>query len=346
MRHPSPSQLGLLRRLLVGGLYLSLLTWGIATLANTASHRAITVLCSSIEDLCRGWADGFTRQSGIEVVMIRLSTGEALTRLSRGEGGHEFDVWHGGPADSYVIAAERGLLAAYRSPEAATVAERYKDPAGFWTGVYVGVLGFCSNALVLDRLGLAAPASWDDLLAPQLANRVSAPNPLSSGTGYTMVWTQRVRLGTDEATIEYLRAFDANVLQYTNSGLAPAGIAARGEAAVAITFSQHCIRAIDQGSDQLIVTYPKAGTGFEIGSVAVLTGARDPEAARRYVDYAISREGQLTGAGDWPAQLPTRTDIVADPRLGAGAEILDYTPQQAAAARDRLTDLILTEFRR
>lgn len=335
-----------LRRLLAGVLYVSLLAWGVTNLANTSGHRSISVLCSSIEDLCRAWADGFTRKSGIDVVVVRLSTGEALARLTRPEGGHEFDVWHGGPADAYVTAAERGLLAAYRSPEAAAVAEQYRDPDGKWTGVYVGVLGFCSNRLVLDRLGLAAPASWDDLLAPQLTNQISAPNPLSSGTGYTTVWTQHVRLGADDKAFDYLKRLDANVLQYTNSGLAPAGIVARGEAAVSITFSQHCLRAIDQGSEQLVVSYPAEGTGFEIGSVAVLQDARDPDAARRYVDYAISTYGQLTGAGAWPAQLPTRADLVADPRLGADANILDYTPQEAAAARERLADLARSELRR
>ncbi|MCA0295513.1 MAG: ABC transporter substrate-binding protein [Actinobacteria bacterium] len=333
------------RRLLAAGLYVAMLAWGVTALANTSGHRSISVLCSSIEDLCRSWADGFTRQSGIDVVMVRLSTGEALARLSRPEGRREFDVWHGGPADAYVTAAERGLLAAYHSPEAGAVAPRYKDSEGRWTGVYVGVLGFCSNQLVLDRLGLAAPTSWDDLLAPELRHQVSVPNPLSSGTGYTMVWTQRARLGTDARALDYLKRLDANVLQYTNSGLAPAGIVARGEAAVSVTFSQHCLRAIDQGTSQLVVTYPREGTGFEIGSVAVLADARDPEAARRYVDYAISAEGQLTGAGAWAAQLPTRSGIDPDPRLGARADILDYTPQDAAAARQRLTDLVSSELR-
>ncbi len=322
-------------------LYLSLLGCGLVGIAHTTGSRSISVLCSSIEELCRDWAQGFTERTGIDVVMVRLSTGEALARLSRPGGLGEFDVWHGGPADSYVTAASRGLLATYHSPEAGAVPTRYRDAAGRWTGVYMGVLGFCSNTRVLHRIGVAVPTSWNDLLDPRLRHLVSVPNPLSSGTGYTTIWTQRYRLGSDQAALAYLKGLHANVLQYTNSGLAPAGIAARGEAAVAVTFSQHCAQAIDQGSSDLVISYPAEGTGFEIGSVALLNGATDVAAAREYVDYAISRDGQLAGARTWPAQLPTRGDIDPDPRLGSRGNLLGYTPAEAAAQQARWTSLVV-----
>ncbi|MFT3861585.1 ABC transporter substrate-binding protein [Micropruina sp.] len=326
------------RSLLALVLYLSLVAGSLAALLSTAGDRSITVLCSSIEQLCRDWANGFSARTGIEVTMIRLSTGEALTRLSTTEGRREFDVWHGGPADSYVLAAQRGLLAPYRSPEADAVPERYRDPDSHWTGVYLGVLGFCSDTRALQRLGARLPSSWEDLLQPALSRQVSAPNPLRSGTGYTLVFTQRVRLGSDQAALDFLTRLDANVLQYTASGLAPAGIAARGEAAVGIGFTQHCTAAIDGGNSHLVISYPADGTGYEVGSVAVLAGTDDAEAAHRYVDYAVSREGQLAGGGAWAAQLPTRADVPADPRLGADAVLLEYTPQQAAQAREQLLE--------
>lgn len=328
---------------LVGLAYLGLLTWSTVTVA-AGTGSSISVLCSSIEGLCRQWAEDFTAETGTNVTMVRLSTGEALARLSRPGGLREFDVWHGGTAESYVIAEQRGLLARFRSPESDAVPSPYKDPDGAWTGVYLGVLGFCSNAHALATLGLQPPQSWDDLLAPELQHLVSVPSPLTSGTGYTVVWTQRQRLGSDAAAIEYLKRLDANVLQYTNSGLAPAGIAGRGEAAVAITFSQHCLTAA--GPDELVITYPREGTGFEIGAVAVLAGSRDPDAARRYVDYAVSRAGQSAGAATSP-QLRTRTDLPAtDPRLGSDAGLLHYTPADAAAERQRLTDEVSAQVLR
>jgi iron(III) transport system substrate-binding protein len=323
------------RKLVAAALYLSLVALSLVGAIGGSGGRSVSVLCSSIEELCQEWADGFTRRSGIPVIMVRLSTGEALARLSRPEGLREFDVWHGGPADSYVLAARRGLLAPYHSPQADAVAGRYKDPGGAFVGVYLGVLGFCSDRSALERLGLGIPNSWDDLLNPTLQHRISMPSPLSSGTGYTAVWSQRYRLGSVSATETYLTALDANVLQYTASGMAPAGIVARGEAAIAVTFTQHCVREIERGHGDLAVSYPREGTGYEVGAVAVLAQARDVAAARAYVDYAVSKEGQLAGAGRWPTQLPTRDDLPSDPRLGT-SWVLGYSPEQAADGRAAL----------
>lgn len=140
-----------------------LLAWSGAVVVGAGSQRSIAVLCSSIEDLCREWAAAFTAASGVEVAMVRLSTGEALARLARED--VRFDVWHGGTAESFALAADRGLLAPYASPEADAVPAEFRDPAGAWTGVYLGVLGFCSNTAELSRLGVGVPASWADLAA-------------------------------------------------------------------------------------------------------------------------------------------------------------------------------------
>lgn len=323
-------------------VYLLLASWAIYVLAGTVTSRSVSVLCSSIDELCREWAEGFTRESGIDVAVVRVSTGEALTRLSRPGGVREFDVWHGGPADSYVLAAERGLLTPYVSPEAALIPQQYKDASGQWTGVYLGVLGFCSNIAVLNRLGVPTPDSWDDLLDPRLTGNVSVPNPLTSGTGYTAAWTQLHRLGTSAAALAYLTALDSRVLQYTHSGLAPARIVGRGEAAVAVTFSQHCAKAAADTMTELAITYPTEGTGFEIGSVALLSGSANGADARRYIDYALSRAAQSAGADSHSAQLPTRSDLPARPELGAGALLLQYTPEQVAAARERLVTEVIS----
>lgn len=312
----------------------------------TSGKRTIAVVCSSIEDLCREWATGFAAQTSIEVVMVRMSSGEALARLSRPGGLSDFDVWHGGPADAYELAKTRGLLQAYRSPAVEAIPPDYRDADGYWAGTYLGVLGFCSNRERLQRLGVPVPTSWDDLLHPALRGQVSAPNPVTSGTGYTVLWATRLRMGPGQPMIDYLQRLDANVLQYTSSGMAPARVAGRGEAAVALTFSQHCVKARAEGYSDLVVSYPHEGTGFEVGSVAVLTGARDLPAARAYVDYALSASAQLAGGYTHSEQLPTRSDIDVDPQLGRDARLLRYTAAEAAAAKVDLTNQFETQVRR
>lgn len=335
------------RRLAVTGaaglLYLALMGWSAGVLLGGGARRSISVLCSTIEALCVEWASAFTAESGVGVRMVRLSSGEALARLSRPGGTEDFDVWHGGPSDTYAIARDRGLLAVYRSPETARVPDAYRDPGGSWTGVYVGVLGFCSNRQALERLGAPVPGSWDDLLNPALRGHVSSPNPATSGTGYTIAWTQRVRLGSEDAALGYLAELDRNVLQYTTSGMAPARVAGRGEAAVALTFSQHCVQAVDEGHADLVVSYPREGTGVEVGSVALLAGAASSADARRYVDFAISRRAQELGARPPTAQLPTRDDVAADARLAGMPRLLEWDAEAAAEAKGRLVERFRAE---
>lgn len=318
----------------VATTWLALLGLGLGAVRGSSPTAGITVLCSSIEDLCQEWAREFTVRTGVPVATVRMSSGEALARIRRGDG--EFDVWHGGTSDLYEVARGEGLL------QPGTVARglpaHLRAPDGSWTGVYRGVLGFCSNTTVLDRLGVPVPRSWDDLLDPRLAGMVSVPDPQTSGTGYTVLWTQLERTGSEQAALDYLVSLDRNVLQYTTSGIAPAGIAARGEAAVGVAFTQHCVKAIDEGVGHLRVSYPGDTTGMELGAVAELVGTRHPEQARRYVDFAISADAQRLGTTTRSVQLPARSDITPDARLAVprGLRIV-LTDARAASRRAELT---------
>ncbi|MBW3084284.1 hypothetical protein KEM60_00471 [Austwickia sp. TVS 96-490-7B] len=313
---------------------VALLTWSGGQVMRSHGGDSLGVLCSSMEELCRQWAEAFTRHSGIPVSMMRVSSREALARIGRGEGRDE-DVWHGGPAELYELARQRGLLAPYVPASAVFVPVEDRDPGGAWTGVYRGNLGFCSNPAMLQEWGVQVPRSWNDLMDPRLRGRVSMPNPATSGTGTTIVGVQSHRLGDPEGALHWLAMLDRQVLQYTRSGMAPAGVVARGEAAVAITFTQHCVRQIEAGRP-LVVSYPREGTGMEVGAVAVLHSARHEVWARAYVDFVTSRIGQEIGTDQRVPQLPTRTDMLADARLMLPPDVrlVSSSVRDAAATED------------
>ncbi len=325
-----------LSRLVLPALaWLVLLGCGLLAIQTGERRPQLTVVCSSIEELCQDWAREFSSASGVEVSMVRMSTGEALSRIRRGG---EFDVWHGGPSDYYELARAQGLLLPSSSPVTNRVPAGLRADDGSWTGVYRGMLGLCSNRRRLAQLGVAVPTSWQELLDPRLAGQVSMPDPRTSGTGWTMLWTQRERTGSTEAAVDYLASLDRNVLQYPTSGTAPAGIAGRGEAAVAITFTQHCVKAHDDGMDELVLSHPAGVTGYEVGAVAVLAGTSHRDWAQRYVDFAAGRHAQELGAATNSRQLPTLAEAATDPRLElpAGTRVVPTDPVRAASHRDEL----------
>lgn len=300
----------------------------------------LTVLCTPQEDWCQVMVERFEEEFGVDTNYVRLSSGEALARLEAGAEAPEFSVWWGGPADGFVAANADGLLEPYVSPNAEAIPDEQKGADGVWTGVYVGALGFCSNTAVLEELGVDVPTSWDDLTDPALAGQVAIAHPASSGTAYTALYTQVLRLGGEDEAIEFAKAVHPNVLQYTSSGAAPAEMAGRGEVAVSVVFSHDCVRNIEAGFTDLEVSFPEEGTGYEIGGVALVAGAPEPNAAKAWIDWALEAETQEIGPNEADSfQLPTNPDAAvheASVNLDE-VNLVDYDFQAAGEARESLT---------
>ena len=300
----------------------------------------LVIACGAQEDWCKAMTAAFKAKTGIDTSYVRLSSGEAVTRLEANKANPEFDVWHGGPADGFGQAKDKGLLDQYKSPNAEKIAAQYKDADGYWTGVYVGVLGFCSNTKVLGEKGVAVPQTWDDLLNPALVKNVEMAHPASSGTAYTTVWTQKILRGSDDAAMEYLKKLNANILQYPKTGSAPGEAAGRGEVAVGIIFTHDCVMYKENGAADLQVTYPTDGTGYEIGGVGVVQGSQNAVGAKQYVDWALTAEAQDLGPGVKSFQVLTAPDAKVDPRMAklADVKLITYDFPAAAAAKKGLLD--------
>jgi iron(III) transport system substrate-binding protein len=101
----------------------------------------------------------FEAKTGIKVSWVRMSSGESLARIRAGKDNPEFSIWWGGPADSFIAAKKEGLLEKYVSPAAAKIPANLKDPDGYWTGIYIGSLGFATNTKRAAQKGLKAPES-------------------------------------------------------------------------------------------------------------------------------------------------------------------------------------------
>jgi iron(III) transport system substrate-binding protein len=304
-----------------------------------ADGGEITVLCGATEEWCEANTSAFTEATGIAANFVRLSSGEAAARLEAGKASPEFDVWHGGPADGFVAASERGLLEPYVSAAAEAIRPEWKAADGSWTGVYVGVLGFCSNKTVLQKLGASAPTSWQDLLDPRFAKNVSVAHPSTSGTGYTALWTQVALANGDEAAgLDYMMSLRPSILQFTRSGVGPLQQAGRGEIATGIVFSHDCVKSQEEGLTELEVTFPGEGTGYEVGGVAVIKNARNVDGAKAYLDWSLSKEAQEIGPTVGSYQVPTNPEAAVSDKSARIDELalVEYDVAAAGAAKSDL----------
>jgi iron(III) transport system substrate-binding protein len=215
-------------------------------------------------------------------------------------------VWWGGPIDSYIAAANEGLLEPYDSPNAVNLRDPnlMKAEDNTWFGVYIGTLGFATNTNYLnEHPELSAPTSWDDLIQPEWKGQIMVAHPSSSGTSYTALCTV-LQLRGEEAGWEYQRAYAANVLQFTKSGSAPARFVGSGESAVGIVFSHDIVKQMEAGLP-LTLTFPEEGTGYEIGGTAIVKGAQHPDLAKLWIDWALTPAAQELGPKYQAFQAPT-----------------------------------------
>ncbi|MCA0454825.1 MAG: ABC transporter substrate-binding protein [Chloroflexi bacterium] len=327
-----------------------------------AQEDTLTVLCTPQEDWCVAMTEAFEAETGIDTNYVRLSSGEGLARLRASSENPEFSVWWGGPADAFIAAAEEGLIEAYESPAAAAIPDQYKDADGNWTGVYVGALGFCSNVDVLAELGVEAPTSWEDLLAPELKGFVAMAHPATSGTAFTAFWTvvtlkadalEAAEAGTGydeegapteaavDAAFEYFAQLNNNILQYTRSGAAPGSMAGQGEIAVAIIFSHDCTKLQQEGFDGILTTtFPEEGTGYEIGGMGIITNAPEPEAARMWYEWALQAATQEIGPTVNSLQLPTNPDAAVSELAVdlSQIKVINYNFAASGASRVAITE--------
>ena len=326
---------------MAGGAAFLFAACGSSTSTGTTDVAAkqLTVLCTVDESWCQAQTAAFQLASGITTTFVRMSSGDAAAALRDAKEDPQFSVWWGGSADGYVAAQADGLLEAYVSPNAAAVPPQSKDADGYWTGIYIGALGFCSNSDVLATAGLDAPQSWDDLLDPALQGLVSMAHPASSGTAYTALWTLMTLNDFDEdAAFNYLEQLDKNIAEYTKSGSAPVQVVSDGDAAVAVVFAHDCTSAIAKGASQLQLTFPEEGTGFETGATAVVNGAPDAEAAHTWIDWALTAEAQEVGAKVLAFQLPMNPDAKVS-ELSVDLDSITLVSYDAAAAGARRDEL-------
>ena len=99
--------------------------------APALAQGQLNLYCSSPNTAwCQGMANGFERATGTKVAVIQKATGEMLAQIKAERENPKGDVWWAGPGDSYLQAAEEGLLETYRSPNVAQLypwAQRITD---------------------------------------------------------------------------------------------------------------------------------------------------------------------------------------------------------------------------
>lgn len=313
------------------------LSVGLFALAGTARAAELT-LYTALDSLeAQIYLEAFEQDSGLSVRTVRMSAGEILTRIRAERARPQASVWYGGPSLDFMIAATDGLLEPYRPRSFDRFPKGAFDPEGRWHGIYLGLIGFASNPKVLARRGAAPPRSWQELLRPELEGEVSLAYAYTSGTSYTVI-ASLVQLMGEEQAMAYLEALDRQVHHYNRSGSACVTQVGLGEIGTCVAFSHDVLSKGVRKGYPVVLTFPAEGTGYEVGAIGLIRGAPKPEAARKFIDWALSGRAQAL-LSRWN-RLPIRDDAPVAEGLAHPGEVrrIEFDAARAAADRRRLVE--------
>ncbi len=227
--------------------------------------------------------------------IVRFLRAEYKTDPSSG-----IDVLYGGGIAVYGDLEKDGLLTPYNPP--ADVLARIPaqlngmnlyDPAHEWFGAALSGFGIITNEQVRRAVGLPEVHTWADLTDSRLAGWVSACDPRVSSSVMQIYEIILQAYGWDKGWA-VLMEMSGNVRQFLTSAPASAVEVGMGDAAYGVAIDIYGqAQAGYYGPENVNFVLPEGQTVITPDSIAILKNPPHPEIARHFLEFVLSRDGQL-----------------------------------------------------
>ncbi|HZG87205.1 ABC transporter substrate-binding protein [Paenibacillus sp.] len=227
----------------------------------------------------------------VEVSIFRSGTEEVLSKLQAEKmaGSVQADVLLVADSVSFEILKEQDMLLSYESKEHANIPAEYVDADRTYTGTKVIATAMAVNTNMVQQI----PDSWQALLSEEAKDQAIMPSPLYSGAA---AYNVGVFSRTEGMGWEFFEGLKANNMVVTKGNGAVLKAVAGGEKAYAMVVDFLVARAEQDGSPVKLV-YPNEGVPAITEPVGILKDAKNVPAAKAFVDFILSEEGQKMQAG-------------------------------------------------
>lgn len=205
---------------------------------------------------------------------------------------------------------KEGRLLAHEGADVSAYPTGIHDKDKFWFSTKLITTGIVYNTKAPIK-----PASWQDLLKPETKGQIVLPSPLNSGAA--MIHTVTVTSNLPEGWGYYEKLKANNALASGGNGDVLKAVAG-GEKLYGIIVDYMPIREKAKGAPVEFV-FPKEGVSAVTEPVAIMKTTKNAEAARAFVDFVLSQDGQQLAtrmgyvpahpAVALPAGYPSRGDI-------------------------------------
>jgi iron(III) transport system substrate-binding protein len=263
----------------------------------------ITPVSKFIHDAAlKAFADYAKEKYGVTVKTSGLPAGTpvAYGRIVEWKGKPEADIFWGGESALFEKLADQRLLQklelsrelwdsippAIGKPKPIPL----KDKDGYWVGTALEPYGFVYHPRRIQRLGVPEPKDWDDLLNPKLKGEVAQCAPTRSSSSNA---TYEVILSTygEDKGWEWLRKLAANTGHFTARSRDVPTVVAKGEYAAG--FAVPSYMAFEERLAGFDIKFVAPRNAFVTPEpMAILAGARNPKAARAFIEFLLTERGQ------------------------------------------------------
>lgn len=267
--------------------------------APAAGGKKLIIYTSMKESLISGIVDGFKKKHpGIEVDYQSAGAGKLMAKIAaeRQSGKILADIiWTSEVPDFYSMKKE-GILEQYKTPIINELVNPFTDYDGHFTAARLGTLGIAINT---DKIK-TPPAQWSDLLKPEYKGAFAIADPALSGTSYMSVALLEKQFGWE--FFEKLRANGARIGKGSGQVIDDT---ASGELAASLAVDYITNDKVSKGAHMALYYPPELLVAPS--PVAIFKGSTNLDAAKKFVDYLLSKEAQTLIAAE--GTLSVRNDV-------------------------------------
>ncbi len=215
-----------------------------------------------------------------------------------------------------LISKKEGLGMKYVSPESKSYPEGFKDPEGFWTAVYLvtRVLGY--NTKLVDTRDV--PKRNEDLLDPKWKGKIGMDAENSE-----WFFMQLKTMGREKG-IEFMKKLAGQDIQFRTGKTLLTQLLSAGEFSIGVGLNGHQVEKL-KGDGAPIGWVAIEPVVTLISPIMVMANAPHPNAAKLFMDFVLSLEGQKIVRSF--NRIPVRPDVLPDPpRLTQGVKLTPLDP--------------------
>ena len=249
----------------------------------------------------------FEERTNLMVKVERGSSEEMTGRLEDEEERPDWDVVFGVGIETLEQSKEHWQV--YKSPEAAFITESFQCEDNRWTSFSALPLVIMYNTNVVTYREL--PVGWNSLLEPRWKGRIAFMDPrrsdVYSAALVTAVHTWGKRGDYLERFMENLEYGTLDSMQEVNAGILD------GRYSLGVTMEESAQALLSEGADVDYI-YPQEGTTALPDGTAIVKGCSNPDAARQFLDFTVSRDTQRILVSDLNRRS-VRSDVPPLPGL-------------------------------